>query len=81
MKSSVIEMYDPSAHRNHMPDIPAPEPAREVLVITIAKFRLEFLSNAQLEAAPPCGINLGQKCINRHGPNSGIEPAREARSA
>lgn len=51
MKSSVIEIYDPSVHRNHMPDVPAPEPAREVLVITIAKFRLEFLSNAQLEAA------------------------------
>lgn len=51
MKSSAIEMFDSSVHRNQMPDVPAPEPAREVLVIAIAKFRLEFLSNAQLEAA------------------------------
>lgn len=47
----MIEAFNPSVHRNHMPEVPAPEPAREVLVIEIARFRLEFLSKAQFEAA------------------------------
>lgn len=34
-----------------MPGVAAPESVREVLVVMVAQFRLEFLSKAQLEAA------------------------------
>jgi len=51
MSTFAIEAFDPSVHRNHMPEVPAPVSARKVLVTKIGKFQLELLSKAQLEAA------------------------------
>lgn len=51
MSTVEIEAFDPSVHRDHMPEISCPSPARHVLVVSSGKFRLEFLSQAQLEAA------------------------------
>ena len=50
MSTHAIEAFDPAVHRDHMPEIPSPSPARCVLVVSSGKFRLEFLSQAQLEA-------------------------------
>ncbi|WOS42052.1 hypothetical protein [Xanthomonas rydalmerensis] len=46
-----VETFDPLVHRNHMPEISSPNCVRHVLVVSSGKFRLEFLSRAQLEAA------------------------------
>jgi hypothetical protein len=51
MSTSVIEAFDPTVHRDHMPEVPSTSPARHVLVVSSGKFRLEFLSQAQLEVA------------------------------
>ena len=51
MSTLAIEPFNPAAHRDHMPEVPSPSPARHVLVVSSGKFRLEFLSQAQLEAA------------------------------
>ena len=51
MSRIAVEAFDPAAHRNHMPEVPAPDRPRNVLVVTIGRFRLEFLSTAQLQAA------------------------------
>ena len=51
MSSAAIEDFDPAIHRDHMPELPAPPGPRRVLVVTHRAFRLEFLSQAQLDAA------------------------------
>jgi len=51
MSTLAIEAFDPAVHRDHMPEVSSPSPARHVLVVSSGKFRLEFLSQAQLEAA------------------------------
>ena len=51
MSTHTIEAFDPAIHRNHMPEVPSPSTIRFVLVVSSGKFRLEFLSQAQLEAA------------------------------
>lgn len=51
MSTLAIETFDPTIHRDHMPEIPSPSPARHVLVVSSGRFRLEFLSEPQLEAA------------------------------
>lgn len=51
MSNLAIEAFDPEVHRDHMPEVSSSSPARHVLVVASGKFRLEFLSQAQLEAA------------------------------
>jgi hypothetical protein len=51
MKIVAIESFDPILHRNHMPELPAPASPQKVLVVVVGKFRLEFLSRAQFDAA------------------------------
>ncbi|HVT33293.1 MAG TPA: hypothetical protein VHE32_11630 [Rhodanobacteraceae bacterium] len=51
MSSIVVEAFNPEVHRNHMPEVPAPAVPHKVLVVVVGRFRLEFLSSAQLEAA------------------------------
>jgi hypothetical protein len=51
MSRIAIEAFDPALHRNHMPEVLAPDRPRNVLVVTVGRFRLEFLSTAQLRAA------------------------------
>ena len=51
MSAVTIEAFNPLVHRNHMPELRSPESPRKVLSVEVAKFRLEFLSKAQLEAA------------------------------
>ncbi|MBO9872465.1 MULTISPECIES: hypothetical protein [Xanthomonas] len=51
MSKISIETFDSLVHRNHMPEIASPTCVRHVLVVSSGKFRLEFQSQAQLEAA------------------------------
>ena len=51
MSTVAVEAFDPSVHRDHMPEVSSPSSPRQVLAVTSSKFRLEFLSQAQLEAA------------------------------
>ncbi|MDR0672484.1 MAG: hypothetical protein LBF93_02225 [Zoogloeaceae bacterium] len=51
MSSAAIIPFDPSIHRDHMPEVSGPNPARQVLIVTSGKFQLEFLSLAQIDAA------------------------------
>ena len=51
MSCSVIVPFNPEIHRNHMPEVECPASVRNVLVVSSGKFQLEFLSQAQLQAA------------------------------
>lgn len=51
MSTLAVEEFDPAIHRDHMPEVPSPSHARRVLVVSSGKFKLEFLSQAQLEVA------------------------------
>ena len=51
MSSFAIESFDPSVHRNHMPEVTSPSIPRQILLVRVGKFQLEFLSRAQLETA------------------------------
>jgi hypothetical protein len=51
MSSVSVEDFDPAVHCNRMPEVALPATPRKVLVVTCGRFRLEFLSRAQLEAA------------------------------
>ena len=47
-----IESYDKDAHRNHMPEFGDQiDPNGQVIIIEISKYKLEFLSLNQLQAA------------------------------
>lgn len=46
-----ILAFDPALHRDHMPEVAAPINPRCVLLVGAGRFRLCFLSQAQLEAA------------------------------
>jgi hypothetical protein len=51
MSTVKIESFDAAIHRNHMPEALSPPVPRKVLVVCVGKFRLEFLSLAQLDLA------------------------------
>ena len=51
MSTAVVLAFDPGIHRNHMPEIDAPGQPTHVLVVSVGRFQLEFLSRLQLEAA------------------------------
>ena len=51
MSKLAIEEFNPSIHRDHMPEIQSPVSPRLVLVVVSGKFKLEFLSQAQLDGA------------------------------
>ena len=51
MSGHAIVTFDPQIHRNHMPEVASPGSPQHVLVVSSGKFRLEFLSQSQLQAA------------------------------
>ncbi len=51
MSSVAVQAFNPALHRNHMPEISSPDTPRKVLAVCVGRFRLEFVSCAQLEAA------------------------------
>jgi hypothetical protein len=51
MSKSIIVPFNPKIHRNHMYEVDCPKPVRKVLIVSSGKFQLEFLSQAQLQAA------------------------------
>ena len=51
MNRIAIEAFDPAAHRNHLWEVPSPPEPRTVLIVRAGKFELQFLSQAQLDAA------------------------------
>lgn len=48
---TLIVPFDPQLHRNHMTEVDCPASVRHVLIVSSGKFQLEFLSQAQLQAA------------------------------